>query len=253
MNAIATTICAHPGMRKVFLSAQTNLDDALGQMCQKPVPDLQKDRGMAALSEIKKPRKERKENADRRRRQLLDAARRSVLRHGLAKTTLATVAAEAGLSQGVAVFYFKSKSGLLTETLRDVYQTYETLWRAAIATTGTPSERLMAVLEADFCEESCGPEQLPLWFAFWGELRFSEHYADLADAFDARRQVAMLALWREVLPDASEAEITKITDWMETLTDGYWISLHLTPDALTRKDALAATQSLLRRVVPGVV
>ena len=40
----------------------------------------------------KRPRKERKENADRRRRQLLDAARRSILKNGLARTTLATVA-----------------------------------------------------------------------------------------------------------------------------------------------------------------
>ncbi|MEM6375648.1 MAG: TetR family transcriptional regulator, partial [Pseudomonadota bacterium] len=85
---------------------------------------------MSELAE-KKPRKERKENADRRRRQLLDAARRSILQFGLTKTTLATVSREAGLSQGVAVFYFESKGGLLRETLRDLYTTYERLWQNA--------------------------------------------------------------------------------------------------------------------------
>ena len=79
-----------------------------------------------------KPRKERKENADRRRRQLLDATRRSIVAHGLARTTLATVAVEAGLSQGVAVFYFASKTGLLTETMRDMYRSYEENWQAAL-------------------------------------------------------------------------------------------------------------------------
>ncbi|MEL6119120.1 MAG: TetR family transcriptional regulator C-terminal domain-containing protein [Pseudomonadota bacterium] len=205
---------------------------------------------MNAPAEVKKPRKERKENADRRRRQLLDAARRSILNHGLSKTTLATVADEAGLSQGVAVFYFKSKAGLLTETLRDAYEQYEALWRVALTAPGTPVERLMAVLAADFCEEACGPQRLPLWFAFWGELRFSENYAELADAFDIRRHEALLGLWREVLPDAAEKDIRQITDWMETLTDGYWQNLHLSPDETTRESALIATKALLRRAVP---
>ncbi|MEM6588348.1 MAG: TetR family transcriptional regulator C-terminal domain-containing protein [Pseudomonadota bacterium] len=208
---------------------------------------------MNTMSEVKKPRKERKENADRRRRQLLDAARRSILANGLAKTTLATVAEEAGLSQGVAVFYFKSKAGLLTETLRDAYQNYETLWRAALTGQGGPADRLTAVLEVDFHEDACGPDRLPLWFAFWGELRFSENYAELADAFDARRHEALLSLWQEILPDAEADEIRQLTDWMETLTDGYWSSLHLTPDAITRSEALEATKALLRRLVPGVL
>ncbi len=207
---------------------------------------------MQELAEPKKPRKERKENADRRRRQLLDAARRSLLKHGLAKTTLATVADEAGLSQGVAVFYFKSKAGLLSETLRDVYLSYEALWRDAMDTDGTPSERLLAVLEADFCEAACGPDILPVWFAFWGELRFSENYAELADAFDARRHKALVALWAEVLPDAPQREVEDMADWMETLSNGYWQSLHLTPNDMTREDALAATKAFLVRVVPGV-
>ncbi len=208
---------------------------------------------MNTMSDVKRPRKERKENADRRRRQLLDAARRSILANGLAKTTLATVAEEAGLSQGVAVFYFKSKAGLLTETLRDAYQKYETLWRAALDMPGTPVDRLNAVLEADFHEDACGPDHLPLWFAFWGELRFTENYAELADAFDARRHEALLALWQEVLPEAEAAEIRQLTDWMDTLTDGYWSSLHLSPDQITRDEALEATKAMLRRVVPGVL
>ena len=119
-------------------------------------------------SSDKKPRRERKENADRRRRQLLDAARRSILRHGLAKTTLATVATEAGLSQGVAVFYFKSKNGLLTETLRDAYQDYENLWTRALAKAGErPSDQLRALLEVDFSVQASGPHILPIWFAFY--------------------------------------------------------------------------------------
>lgn len=204
-----------------------------------------------AVTAQKKPRKERKENADRRRRQLLDAARQSILKHGLAKTTLATVADEAGLSQGVAVFYFKSKGGLLTETLRDLYQSYEATWTGALSSGGAePKDRLAALLEADFSLKTCGPKVLPLWFAFWGELRFAAEYDAIAEEFDRRRHEALLALWAEILPKAPREEVEAMAEWMETLTDGYWQSLHLTPNDYTRAGALQATKAMLSRLVP---
>lgn len=198
-----------------------------------------------------RPRKERRENAEMRRRQLLDAARRSILRHGLGRTTLATVADEAGLSQGVAVFYFRSKGGLLTETLRDLYQGYEDHWQAALATAGDdPIARLDALLAADFDAAACGPKVLPLWFAFWGELRFQAHYDAVAADFDTRRQHALAGVWHALLPESPAEEAGRIAEWMETLTDGYWQRLHLTPERIDRDAARAATRDCLARLVP---
>ncbi len=200
----------------------------------------------------KPPRKERKENAERRRRQLLDAASASILAHGLSKTTLATVADKAGLSQGVAVFYFKSKGGLLTETLRDLYQGYEDHWMAALERAGDdPLARLHALIEADFHADACGPEVLPLWFAFWGELRFQSNYDEVAKAFDDRRRDALCEIWRALLPERDPAEADQLADWTDTLTDGYWQRLHLAPDSFNRRDALAETRECLLRLLPG--
>lgn len=201
----------------------------------------------------RKPRKERKENAERRRRQLLDAARRSILTHGLAKTTLATVADEAGLSQGVAVFYFESKSGLLTQTLRDLYEGYETLWMQALERASTaPLERLIALLEADFSADACGADVLPLWFAFWGELRFTGQYAEVAAEFDSRRHAVLSDIWAQLLPKARSAEADQLAEWMESLTDGYWQRLHLAPGSYDRQRALSASKVCLGRLVPGL-
>lgn len=200
---------------------------------------------------MRQPRKERKANADRRRRQVLDAARRSILAHGLARTTLATVAEEAGLSQGVAVFYFTSKSGLLTETLRDLYEGYESLWTAALDAAGPdPHEGLMALIEADFRAEACGPEVLPLWFAFWGELRFTGRYAEVAEAFDTRRREALTAVWAATLPPDRASEAGQMAEWMEALTDGYWQRLHLAPEAFDRTAAVSACRTWLARLLP---
>ncbi|MGI9368420.1 MAG: TetR family transcriptional regulator C-terminal domain-containing protein [Ruegeria sp.] len=201
-----------------------------------------------------RPRKERKENADRRRRQLLDAAGRSILVHGLAKTTLATVAAEAGLSQGVAVFYFKSKGGLLTETLRDLYQRYEDHWAAALDRSGDkPSERLRALIKADFHPNACGPNVLPIWYAFWGELRFQKQYDEVAEHFETRRRETLFEIWHDLLDGKDTTSPAQMAEWMETLTDGYWQRLHLAPESLNRKTAEAAAWACLARLAPDLL
>lgn len=194
----------------------------------------------------KPPRKERTENAARRRRQLLDAARASILSHGLAKTTLATVADAAGLSQGVAVFYFKSKGGLLTAVLRDLYESYEVLWMRALDKAGDdPRAQIVALVAADFSLNACGPKVLPIWFAFWGELRSTSDYAAVAEEFDARRAEALAQVWERASPGA---EAKRMAEWMDTLTDGYWQRLHLAPGSFNRADAHAATLACLDRL-----
>ncbi len=204
-----------------------------------------------AEATARKPRKERTENAARRRRQLLDAARDSILSHGLSKTTLATVAEAAGLSQGVAVFYFKSKSGLLEATLRDLYEHYEALWSKALEAAGAdPVKKLAAVIAADFSDEACGPNVLPLWFAFWGELRFSGHYAEIAEDFDTRRHNALTDVWSELLPAAAPERIAQFVEWQESLSDGYWQHLHLAPGKFSRAEGQAATCRAMVALVP---
>lgn len=195
-------------------------------------------------------RKERKDNADRRRRQLLDAARRSVMTNGLARTTLATVAAEAGLSQGVAVFYFKSKHGLLAEALRAHYQHYTDTWRAALDAAGpAPRDRLMALIRADLCEEICKPEALALWFAFWGEQTFTPQYAEISTTFDADRHATIRAICADLFPDRPREDTDRFAEWIDTLTDGYWQRLHLFRNGLTPDSALAETECLVDHLI----
>lgn len=198
-----------------------------------------------------RPRKERKENADKRRAQLLDATRRSIVSKGLAKTTLATVAAEAGLSQGVAVFYFKSKTGLLTETLRDHYLKYDQNWKQMLAAAGDdPLEQVMAMIRADFAPAVCGPESLALWFAFWGEEKYTPQYAALSTEFDIAHRDAMRAICARLLAAAPASAGIEVSDWIENVTDGYWQKLHLFPETTTPDLAVAATFRLLARLLP---
>ena len=91
---------------------------------------------MAVQEGATRPRKERKENADKRRGQIIEATYRSIVRNGLSGTTLASVSNEAGLSQGVAVFYFQNKQSLLGAALRHQYEIYQENWQKAVSAAG---------------------------------------------------------------------------------------------------------------------
>ncbi len=202
------------------------------------------------MTDSPRPRKERKENADKRRRQILNATYRSIVTNGLARTTLATVAKEAGLSQGVAVFYFKSKNGLLTEALRDLYETYEVHWRAAFAAAGDdPARQLMAIVRADFDPDICNAQILSVWFAFWGEQKFTPQYADITQVYDQRRTQAIRDICARLLPDNTKAAYN-LAEWVDTLTDGYWQHLHLFTNQIDNAGALAGTVRFLCAQLP---
>lgn len=197
-----------------------------------------------------RPKRERKENADRRRRQILDATARSIVVNGLSRTTLATVAEEADLSQGVAVFYFENKHGLLTEVLRDQYSKYETLWRKTLTQApDDPVSQLVAIVKADFDKRICNPKTLSLWFAFWGEQRFTPNYGDIAQEFDQRRAEAISNICNQLMPGEPD-RASEIADLIDTLIDGYWQYMHLYAAQYDRADSLERVFRFIRNQLP---
>ena len=77
--------------------------------------------------------KRRTASKEKRREQLIKATIRSVARRGLSDTTMAAVAGEAGLSQGIINLHFQSKERLLIETLTYLADEYRRAWEAALA------------------------------------------------------------------------------------------------------------------------
>lgn len=193
-----------------------------------------------------RPRRERTENASRRRGQLTEAALRSIVRNGLQGTTLATVAREAGLSQGIAVFYFETKEKLLAAALERHYEAYEANWKAArAAAPDDPAARLAALVAADFVPAVCSPEAQVIWHAFWGEASARPIYAEIAERFDRARSEAILAEVRALLAalgrDPAPAEA--LAAGIEALSDGLWLQMYLS-NGETRPDQARTVAAL---------
>lgn len=201
--------------------------------------------------EGQRPRKERAGNAAMRRRQIIEATLASIEKNGLAGTTLATVSKEAGLSQGVAVFYFDTKQALLEAALRALYAEYEDSWQRALESAGPdPVDRIVALVASEFDPAVCTPRALAVWHAFWGEASARPLYAEIASGFDAAQGGAMKAAILE-LADVPDADAETLQTGIGALTDGLWMHMHLSQGAFTRAMALDTVRHFLKVLFPG--
>ena len=210
---------------------------------------------LQATDRAKRPRKERKENAERRRAQLIDAAMRSIQKKGLRGTTLATVAKEAKLSQGVAIFYFETKENLLAAVFERQYEIYTQNWQVARKAAKGPAARLAAMLYSDFDPDVCSHAARALWFAFWGETNASPAFKDIADRFDVLRDTALrdevAALLRQ--SDGNHDRCDELAALVESLTDGLWLQMHLGRVVTDGQRAKRIVQSVLQSYFPHFV
>jgi TetR/AcrR family transcriptional repressor of bet genes len=188
-----------------------------------------------------------------RREQLILATIRSVADRGLADTTIATVAQEAGLSQGIVNLHFRSKDGLLTETLRYLADEYRSACHEAAATGEvSPVAGLLAMVELDFRRNICSRDKLAVWFAFWGERRFRPTYrricAERDRSYDDMVRLMCARLCEEGGYPGVEPAV--VADGLSALTDGLWLDLLVRPDTMSRERARRITLSYLADVFP---
>jgi TetR/AcrR family transcriptional repressor of bet genes len=190
---------------------------------------------------------------EQRRRQLIQASIRSIADHGLAGTTIATVAREAGLSQGIINLHFKTKDRLLIETLRFLSDEYRNACsEAAAVAVNSPVEGLRAMVDLDFRRNICTRDKLAVWFAFWGERRFRPTYRRICAArdksYDDMVRIMCAKLCEE--GDYPDVEPALVADGLSALTDGLWLDLLVRPESMTRDLARRITLAYLADAFP---
>lgn len=100
-----------------------------------------------------------------RRRQVIDATMQCIYEEGMARTSLQRIARRAGITSGLILHYFDDKDGLFASVYRDLYRSIAEQTRKRLKTAKTPLERLVAVLEAQVCDEMVEPATVATWFA----------------------------------------------------------------------------------------
>ncbi len=196
---------------------------------------------------------QRTASKEARQAQLIKATIRSIAKRGLSDTTIATVAKEAGLSQGIINLHFQSKDRLLVETLRYVADEYTNAWRTALNNAGPSSaEKLAAVIEADFGKAVCDRNKISVWFAFWGESKSRPTYRKICTTLDQEHDAMLTRLCADLMSDGgySGIDAENIATALSAMGEGLWLDLLVNPESMDRERAKAVCFGFLANVFP---
>lgn len=196
----------------------------------------------------------RKQQSEFRKQQLIEATMDCIDRLGLSQTTLARIAERAGLSQGNVVFHFHSKDALLEQTLSHLSEEYKTNWQQALETAPVESgAQVRALIEASFATQICNRKKISVWFAFWGESRSRPKYMELCGANDRAFSDKLLELCAAI-ESKHEARLSAATAALaiEGMIDGLWQNFLIGPPRFKRNQAIRLVFELLDSIYPGL-
>ena len=93
------------------------------------------------------------------RRQVLEAAVRTLAKRGFNHTSIEDIAATAGMSKGVVHYHFKNKEDLIVQVTESCFRKIDERVRASWATPGPPSEKIRSALRESWAvRREAGPE-----------------------------------------------------------------------------------------------
>ena len=166
-----------------------------------------------------------------RRKQLIDATIDTIEAHGFSETTIARISKNAGLSSGIIAHYFGGKNALLAATMRSLLADLQREMIRRLRRAATPTDRIEAILGANFAAEQSTPKICAAWLSFYGQVPHSPELKRLHRVYVSRLRSNLLDAFRQLLPDAA-AE--RAAEGMSSMIDGVWVRAALarcTPEA----------------------
>ena len=201
----------------------------------------------------KRASSKRTASKEARRIQLIKATIRSIASHGLSDTTVATVAREARLSQGIVNLHFQSKERLLVETLQYVTDEYRDTWEAALESAGPgPAAQLQALLEVDYDKSVFDRDKIAVWFAFWSETKSRPTYRKLCAERDRGYDVVLTRLVGELIEEGGYGDLDAsiIANGLAAMAEGLWLDGLVSPRDMNRDKARNIAHTYLSYIFP---
>lgn len=176
-----------------------------------------------------------------RRKQLLDAAMRTIECHGLENLTLAKVTDIASVTPAVVSFHFSGKRGLLAETLRHLVTGFDRELKRTAETIEDPRERLRCIVRMMLDEEIASERHVAVWYAFMGERGWRKIYIEVTGEHDRRFYDFTVQCFRERARQLgcspSEPMIDAAARGLIGMLDGFWQEILFARAGLDRSAA----------------
>jgi TetR/AcrR family transcriptional regulator, transcriptional repressor of bet genes len=196
------------------------------------------------MAAVRSPRKAPliRQLAGDRRLALIEAAIRSLKRHGHEGLSVRRIAAEAGVSIGLINHHFPNKNALIAEAYRHFNQQLIAGLTLAVERAPTSARaRLRAFFEASFSPPNLDPDVLAVWVVFWGLYRHSKEIQNV----HRETYCGYVDLVRGMLTDlAKEAGKSRVSlrlaaIGLTAMLDGLWLEWCLDPEDFRPKEAIA--------------
>jgi AcrR family transcriptional regulator len=172
--------------------------------------------------------------ADQRRVQMLKAALDVISERGYAETRIADVAAHAGVSPALIIYYFKTKDQLLTEAIRYYDDTWYAVGQSRIAGLSTAAARL-----EEFVAMACLADPRPdsswqLWLDFWVQAARNDAVAGVRRNSDERWRDTIVTLVREgqEAGEFRDIDAGNFAVYLSALLDGLTVQIALDDPAV---------------------
>ena len=181
---------------------------------------------------------------ERPREQVLAATLEMVAEEGLAKVTMASLAARLGTSGGHLLYYFGTRNGLLLETLRWSENAYAAQ-RAPILEKVEKDrsggvDALLSFTDVYLALDERDPRWL-LWLELWARAPYDTELAAAQRAMDDEWHADLVRLFAAALPEVPEREA--VSERLRAMWDGFSIGIVTGGGTDLRERALEHTRA----------
>lgn len=188
---------------------------------------------------------------ERRRAQIIDAARECIAEHGLEKATVRAIAADCGVSIGTISYHFPSLDRLIVEALRAASKRF-TDEIIDQATSDTPAlDRLHFLLDHGLPDRHDSLSVWRLWLDYWGRAVRDHSLATL----QAERYNEVRSLVEQIVRDGMKrgefgpVDASGVAIELVALLDGVGLQVAIGDDKMTLERARSILRSAVARML----
>lgn len=184
-----------------------------------------------------------------RRASIIQAAMRSIARHGFAGTTISNICAEARVSRGLINHHFGTKEELIRQSYAELCNEWARQTRDLLLEAGRdPEQTLRTMIRANFSPALFKKEHLGVWIGFWGSVAKSPTLRKLNREHYRQDRAIYEQAFRELAErDRRRVDPRGAAICLCALMDGLWLQWYLDPTGFSPHEAEAACLQLVAR------
>lgn len=185
---------------------------------------------------------------ERRRQQIIDAAKELLIRSGPNMLVLRDLAQQLGITHGNLQYYFHTKNDLLVAIFDQEIAKYTDRMKVAVAAASTRKGRLNAILDAGLVE--LRTPDAALWRMLISMADYSPEMAAILNKENDRYQGVVTRELKNVLPDMPAPRRRHLAQIIQALLDGFGVQrIDQNPDSAD----LRALESELKAAIFAIV